>query len=169
MQGSLGEKIGEGVFAEVHAWVPGQVVKLSRPGLPPWVLQHEARMTRAVFAAGGPAPEVLGEVTLEGRFGIVLPRLDGPTLLQLSRSGAITHAHAGAIIASLCLCVHNTPAPPDVLLLRDLMDGSLRRSGGAVPEHIATGILDLIERLRPGDGLCHCGLHPRPGVLTAAG
>ena len=89
-------------------------------------------MTRAVFAAGGPAPEVLGEVTLEGRFGIVLPRLDGPTLLQLSRSGAITYAQAGAIIASLCLSVHNTPAPPDVLL-RDLMDGSLRRSGGAVP------------------------------------
>ena len=29
MQGSLGEKIGEGVFADVHAWAPGQVVKLS--------------------------------------------------------------------------------------------------------------------------------------------
>ena len=32
-------------------------------------------MTRAVFAAGGPAPEVLGEVTLDGRFGIVLVRV----------------------------------------------------------------------------------------------
>ena len=29
-------------------------------------------MTRAVFAAGLPAPEVFGEVTLEGRFGVVL-------------------------------------------------------------------------------------------------
>src|SRR6266576_2111069 len=28
IQGSLGEKIGEGVFADVHAWAPGQVVKL---------------------------------------------------------------------------------------------------------------------------------------------
>ena len=45
-------------------------------------------MTRAVFAAGGPAPEVFDEVTLEGRFGIVLQRLDGPTLLQLSRRPA---------------------------------------------------------------------------------
>src|SRR5271166_5574839 len=149
MRGSLGEKIGEGAFADVHAWAPGQVVKLFKAGVPQRVSRWEARMTRAVFAAGGPAPEVLGEVTLEGRFGFVLPRLDGPTLLQLSRSGAITYAQAGAIIASLCLSVHNTPAPPDVLLLRDLMDGSLRRSGGAVPEHIATGILALIERLRP--------------------
>ena len=82
MQGSLGEKIGEGVFADVHAWAPGQVVKLSKPGLPHWVLQHEAQVTRAVFAAGGPAPEVLGERSPCGRrrFGIVLPRFDGPTL-----------------------------------------------------------------------------------------
>jgi hypothetical protein len=42
-------------------------------------------MTRAAFAAGLPAPEVFDEVTLEGRFGIVLSRFDGPTLLQLLR------------------------------------------------------------------------------------
>jgi Ser/Thr protein kinase RdoA (MazF antagonist) len=49
------------------------------------------------------------------------------------------------------------------------MDGSLRRSGGAVPEHIATGILALIERLRPGDGLCHGDLHPDNVIMTADG
>ncbi len=126
-------------------------------------------MTRAVFAAGGPPPEVLGEVTLEGRFGIVLSRLDGPTLLQLSRSGAMTFGQAGAILASLCLSVHKTPPPPDVLFLRDLMDSSLRLSGAAVPKHIATGILALIERLRPGDGLCHADLHPGNVIMTADG
>ena len=131
MRGSLGEKIGEGAFADVHAWAPGQVVKLFKAGVPRRVSRWEARMTRAVFAAGGPAPEVLDEVTLEGRFGIVLPRLDGPTLLQLSRSGAMTSEQAGAILATLCLSVHKTPPPPDVLSLRDWMDGSLRLSGGS--------------------------------------
>jgi hypothetical protein len=76
MRGSLGEKIGEGVFADVHAWAPGQVVKLFKAGVPLRLSRHEARVTRAVFAAGAPAPEVLDEVTLEGRFGIVLGRLD---------------------------------------------------------------------------------------------
>ena len=38
-------------------------------------------MTRAAFPAG--ASKVLDDVTLEGRFGIVLQRLDRPTLLQL--------------------------------------------------------------------------------------
>src|SRR4029077_328755 len=134
MQGSLGEKIGEGVFADVHAWAPGQVVKLSKPGIPHWVLQHEAQMTRAVFAAGGPAPEVLGEVTLDGRFGIVLPRFDGPTLKQATRTGAITREQAGAILATLCLAVHETRPPPDALSLREAMDARLRFGGSVLPE-----------------------------------
>ena len=108
MRGSLGEKIGEGAAADVHAWAPGQVVKLFKAGVPRRVSWHEVHMTRAVFAAGGPAPEVLGLVTLEGRFGIVLPRLDGPTLLQHYRSGAVTFEQAGAILATLAMLVEDT-------------------------------------------------------------
>src|SRR5690242_8522079 len=151
MQGSLGEKIGGGAMADVHAWAPGQVVKLFKAGVSQQLAWHEARMTRAVFAAGFPAPEVLGEVTLEGRFGIVLPRLDGPTLLQLSRTGAMTSEQVGSILATLAISVHKTPPPPEVLSLHDWMDGSLRGSGGRIPKHIATGVLTLIERLSPGD------------------
>ena len=125
-------------------------------------------MTRAVFAAGGPAPEVLDEVTLEGRFGIVLPRLDGPTLLQLSRSGAMTREQTGAVLATLAISVHKTAAPPDVLSLRDRMDGALRHSH-RIPQHIATGILTLIERLPLGSGLCHGDLHPGNVIMTADG
>src|SRR5262245_11554169 len=47
---------------------------------------HPAAVTGAAFAAGLPAPEVFEKVNLEGRFGIVLSRLDGPTLLQLLRT-----------------------------------------------------------------------------------
>src|SRR6185369_7296093 len=90
MQGSLGEKIGEGAMADVHAWAPGQVLKLFKVGIPGRIAWYEAHMTRAVFAAGGPAPEVLDEVKVEGRRGIVLPRLDGPTLLRLLQTDAIT-------------------------------------------------------------------------------
>ena len=169
MQGSLGEKIGEGAWSDVHAWAPGQVVKLFKSG---FVRRHswwEARMTRAVFAAGAPAPEVFDEVTLEGRFGVVLQRLDGPTLLQLSRSGAMTPEQTGAILATLAIAVHRTTPPPDVLSLHDTEAGSSRFSGGMLPKHIATGILTLIERLAPGDGLCHGDLHPGNVIITADG
>jgi Phosphotransferase enzyme family len=107
-------------------------------------------------------------VTLEGCFGIVLSRLDGPTLMQLSRSGTMTPAQTGAILASRNMSVHKTPPPPYVLSLRDWLD-ALRLSGGVIPKHIATGILTLIERLRPGDGLCHADLHPGNVIMTADG
>jgi Ser/Thr protein kinase RdoA (MazF antagonist) len=166
---SVGEKIGEGAYADVHAWAPGQVVKLFKAGFPRRHSWWETRMTRAVFAAGAPAPEVFDEVTLEGRFGVVLQRLDGPTLLQLSRSGAMTSEQVGSILATVAISVHKTPAPPDVLSLRDTMAGSSRLSGGMLPRHIATGILTLIERLVPGDGLCHGDLHPGNVIMTTDG
>jgi hypothetical protein len=100
MRGSLGEKINQGGTADIHAWAPGQVVKLFKEGFPLRLGQQEARMTRAVFAAGVPAPEVFDEVTLDGRFGIVLGRLEGPTLLQVTRSGAVTFARSGSRAAS---------------------------------------------------------------------
>ena len=53
--------------------------------------------------------------------------------------------------------------------LRDSMGGSLRSSGGSVPKHITTGVLALVERLSPGDGLCHGDLHPDNVVMTASG
>ena len=115
MRGSLGEKVGEGAFSDVHAWAPGQVVKLFKAGVSQRLSRHEARVTRAVFAAGAPAPEVLDEVTLEGRFGIVLSRLEGPTLMQLSRSSPMTPAQTGAILASLYMSIHKTPPPQEVL------------------------------------------------------
>lgn len=169
MRESLGEKIGEGVSADVHVWAPGQVVKLFKSGVSPRLSRHEARMTRAVFAAGAPAPEVLGDVTLEGRFGIVLSRFDGPTLLQLTRTGAATRTQAGAILAALCMSVHNIPPPPDTLSLRDWVDAWLQGGSAMLPAHITTGIRALIERLSPGGALCHGDLHSGNVIMTTEG
>jgi hypothetical protein len=114
MRGSLGEKVGEGAMSDIHTWAPGQLLKLFKAGVPRRFGEHEARMTRAVFAVGGLAPEVHDEVTPDGRFGIVLPRLDGPTLLQRLLARAATPEQAGAVLASLYISVHKTPPPPEV-------------------------------------------------------
>jgi Ser/Thr protein kinase RdoA (MazF antagonist) len=169
MHESLGEKIGEGAFADVHTWAPGRVVKLFKAGVPRRIPWYEARMTRAAFAAGAPAPEVLGEVTVEGRFGIVLPRLDGPTLLELLKTGAVSPAEAGTILARLGHSVHKTPVPPEALPLREYMEGSFRLARGTFPDHIASGILARIDRLPAEDRLCHCDLHPGNVIMTADG
>ena len=169
MAGSLGEKLGEGVMADVYAWAPGQVVKLFKAGIPRRISWWEAHMTRAVFASGGPAPEVLDAVKVDGRYGMVLTRLDGPTLIQLLQADAISIDEAGAILATLALSVHNTPPPAEILSVRDYMESSLRLPDAAIPENIATGILDYIDRLPVDDRLAHCDLHPANVIMTAEG
>ena len=140
MGGSLGEKIGEGASADIHVWAPGQIVKLFKVGVSPRLARHEARMTRAAFVAG--APEVFDEVTLEGRFGIVLQRLDGLDPLQhlLQTRLSTTFEEVGAILATLYLSVHKTPPPSDVPSLRRWIDAVSQTSREILPEHIPTGI-----------------------------
>ena len=99
----------------------------------------------------------------------MLSRLDGPTLLQLLRTRAMTPEQAGAILAALSISVHNTPTPPDVISLRDLIRALLHSPGNLLPKHLATGVLALLESLPPGDGLCHGDLHPGNVIMTAEG
>jgi Ser/Thr protein kinase RdoA (MazF antagonist) len=169
VDGALGEKIGEGVSADVHVWAPGRVVKLFRADAPARIPRWEARMTQAVFAAGGPAQEVLGMVEAEGRVGFVTPRLEGRTLQAHLRSGDMTAQEGGAILAALALSVHRTPAPPKVLPMRDYMALSLQAPDAGIPPSIARGVLALIERLPPDDRLSHGDLHPGNVILTPQG
>jgi hypothetical protein len=59
--------------------------------------------------------------------------------------------------------------PPEVLSLVETTGSDLRNAGGALPPHIATGVLGLIERLPPGEGLCHGDLHPGDVIMTPGG
>jgi hypothetical protein len=124
MRGSLGEKIGEGATADIHVWAPGQIVKLFKVGASPRFGPHEARMTRAAFAGGGPAPEVFDEVTLEGRFGIVLPRFKRVAVLR-DPVLAVGAGQFGAV-QTMASSLGVEPRPIDV------------RDGGEIERAIAT-------------------------------
>ena len=169
MAGFLGERIGEGATADIHAWAPGQVVKLFKAAVPASFGRHEARMTRAAFASGAPAPEVYEEVILDGRFGFVMPRFDGPPLRDLIRIRAVTPEKAGAILATLYMSVHRTRPSPNVVSLRDWIEAASRQSVDVLPLEIATGVLGLIDRLPTAEGLCHSDLHPGNVIMTRNG
>jgi Ser/Thr protein kinase RdoA (MazF antagonist) len=169
MRGFLGEKIGEGMTADIHAWAPGVVVKLFKAGVSTRLGRHEAKTTRAAFAAGVPAPEVLDEVTVEGRFGIVLSRFDGPTLSEQLLAGVITFQEVGEILAALYTSVHSAPPPPGVVSLRDWIGAASRSSRDVLPEDIAAGVLTLVDRLPASGVLCHADLHPGNVIMTPDG
>jgi hypothetical protein len=91
------------------------------------------------------------------------------TLLQLSRSGAHDAGARGL-----------DPRDPRHIRSQDARAAArtlpARHHGRLVAalwrhasEHIATGILTLIEHLAPGDGLCHGDLYPGNVIMTADG
>ncbi len=169
MHGALGERIGEGATADIHAWAPGRIVKLFKADMPRALCAYEAAITRAAHAAGALAPEVFEEVEIEGRAGLVMARLDGPTLMQLVKSKAVSFAEAGAVLAARLRVVHAAPPPPGVPLLQDYAVHTLRRARGLIAAHVVDAILALIDRLSPGDGLCHGDPNPGNVIMTADG
>ncbi len=169
MHPSLGPKIGEGATADVHAWGAGRVVKLYKAGTPRRLCVHEVRVTRAIYAAGGLAPEVFEELSIEGRAGVVMARLDGPTLIQTMKSEAVSYTHAGAVLAGCLHAVHAAPPPSCLMRLRDYVVSSLQRNRGTLSERISAGLVELIDQLSPGDGLCHGDPNPGNVIMTAEG
>lgn len=77
-----GARIGEGDQAEIFALDAARVVKLFRASYPRSAVLAEAHKTEVMWTAGYPAPRVFEVVEHEGRHGLVIERLDGPTLLE---------------------------------------------------------------------------------------
>ena len=169
MASELGARIGQGAFADVHVWAPGQVVKLFRAGFPKLSIQHEARVTRALHAAGAPCAEVFEEMTLDDRCGFVMSHLEGPTLLQLSRSGEVPHHETGAILAGLALAVHQIPPPREIPTLQVYMRAALKMPLGKVPGLVPSDLIAYVDALPREDGLCHVDLHPGNVIMTPEG
>ena len=152
------ELLAEGRTAEVYAYGEGRVLKLDRPG---WngLAPFEADVLVQLAEAGLPVARPHGVVTVEGRSGIVLDRVDGVTLREdlLASSGAHVEALADRFV-ELQLRLNATivaSLPPLVPRLRteigsSVADGALRRE-----------LLTRLDGLDDGGlGVCHYDLSP---------
>lgn len=166
MSGSLGERIGGGATADVHAWAPGRVVKLFKPGMPLSACVHETRVTRAIRAAGVPAPEVFDTVTIDDRCGFVMARLDGASLMDATKRGSASFAQAGSILADCLDGVHRTPPPSGLPRLRDHLLHSLGKTSHSLPPRVVAGILERAGVPSPDDRICHGD--PNPGNVICS-
>lgn len=138
----LGELVGAGASSTVHAWTPGRVVKLFRPGFEAQAA-GEARRARALAAAGVPCPAVHELLEIDGRIGIVFDRVHGRSALG-RRDGA-------AITARVHVDLHDVIAPEDLPRLVDTL-----------AERGITGLPD-------GDRVYHGDFHPGNILHDGAG
>jgi Ser/Thr protein kinase RdoA (MazF antagonist) len=151
------ELLAEGRTAEVYAYGEGRVLKLDRPewtGLAPW----EGEILESLAAAGLPVARPHGAVTVEGRTGVVLDRVDGRSLQEALADATVAEAVAMAErFAELQHTVNGTtveglPAlvPRLAVELLGIPDPGQRAELGALLSELDDG----------GRGVCHYDFHP---------
>jgi aminoglycoside phosphotransferase (APT) family kinase protein len=162
-------RVGQGREAEILQWGEGRVLRLLWSAeREPW-LDREENALRAASAAAAPVPAVYERVTVDGRPGLVMERVDGPDLLTRLGSRPWTIVGAGRLLGRLHARLHEVPAPPELPALKHTIRGLLEQRADLVPEELLAEAMQLLAELPDGNRLCHGDFHPGNVLLTPAG
>jgi Ser/Thr protein kinase RdoA (MazF antagonist) len=152
------ELLAEGRTAEVFAYGDGRVLKLDRPewnGLAPF----EAAVLEGLADAGVAVARPHGTVTVDGRSGVVLSRVDGPSLFEVLTASSPAEAEELARrFAAVQLTLNTTVVAglPDLVpRLRGEIEASVTEP--ALRDELAALLAELDD---DGHGVCHYDLHP---------
>jgi Ser/Thr protein kinase RdoA (MazF antagonist) len=158
----VGERLGAGREAEVHAAGGDAVVKLYRPGF----LGHRTEATVLRTLDGyAVAPKLLASTEVAGRTGLVLERVDGPDMLSLLQRRPWRLPALARTLAVVHLDVHRIPAPTDLPELRGVL--ALRIDDAVMPSRLRDHAMRTLDGLPDGDRLCHGDYHPGNVLLAA--
>jgi Ser/Thr protein kinase RdoA (MazF antagonist) len=153
------ERIAQGREAEVFDRGDGTVLKLFRAGIDRSRAGVEAAALAAVAASGVDAPQVVEQVTVDGRTGLVLGRVEGTDLLSILERRPLLVLAVGRALATAQAAMHRVAAPA---ALPDLHELLAARIAAATPLDATAQrrALDELAALPAGDRLLHGDLHP---------
>jgi aminoglycoside phosphotransferase (APT) family kinase protein len=159
--------LARGRTAEIYGWGDGQVLKLFFAWCPENWVRQEARVARAMHAAGLPVPAVDDMLEVEGRFGIVFERVEGHSLLEEFRTRPWRIVWIARTLAELQVAMHKCEVPG----LPSFNAGLERRVRGldCLAEATKQRILELLATLPDGEAVCHGDFHPDNVLVTKRG
>lgn len=161
------ERIGGGREAEVFAWGDGRVLRLAHDASRAAAVEREALALEAAHRAGASVPAVYERLTVDGRPGVVMDRVDGDDLLAWLGRRPWTVWSTGKTLGRQHVALHRVVAPEGLPPLPE----ELRRrlSSELVPADVRRLALDRLEQLPDGERLCHGDFHPANVLRTGKG
>jgi len=154
------DRIAQGRQVEIFAWDEGRVLRLLRAKGCPDLVAAEVAAMAAVAATGIATPEVYEVVSVEGRPGIVMERIDGPDLFKVLEKKVWKLRAIARETARLHASLTAVEAPLTLRSLHERVRGAAARADGLIPADILERGLALLETLPGGDRLCHGDFHP---------
>ena len=158
--------IDEGRTAEVFAWDDERVLKLYRAEFPREWADWEAKITHAVSQGGVPAPQIFGVLDVDGRRGIVMERVTGPSMIGDLIAHLLSAVKHSRLLAELHAQMHEQSIP-DLPSQHESLRQRIQEA--RVSPAIQAAALRRLDRLPEGTALCHGDFHPGNVVLTAHG
>ena len=156
--------VGKGFCSDVYAWGQGRVLKLFHGRLARDRAEREYAGTRAVHAAGLPAPAAYELVEIEGRCGIVFERIDGVSLLDYAQAKPWALFEGTRQLAELHAQIHRCTAPAGLPALKERIKARIDDSDSTAADKEAA--LDRLAGLPDGTALCHGDFHPGNVLVT---
>jgi Ser/Thr protein kinase RdoA (MazF antagonist) len=157
MSETIGRLLAAGNVAEVFEW-GSRVMKLYRSAARKPTAFREAAIHAAVEAMGLPVPGVWGVHEVDGRWGIVLDRIDEGSFAERMREDPSVVSECLEILARLHARIHTHPARQLGSLRSRLATNIARSELLAEPRKqiLLSGLADMPK----GERLCHGDFHP---------
>jgi len=161
---SLGSPIAYGRTAEIYPWGEGdcQILKLFYASFSDERVHHEARVARAVHAAGLDVPavdDVIEVVEADGRLGLVYERLAGVPMGRRMEIWPWTAARLSRRLAELHARMHEVTGIAGLPPQRARIERKVRAAKGLEPG-LRQRVLAALAGMPDGDRLCHGDFHP---------
>jgi aminoglycoside phosphotransferase (APT) family kinase protein len=156
------------MVSELYDWPQNRLLKLLHARFAREVAEREFKITRALHAAGVPVPAAYELQEINGRFGFVLERIDGISLLQLVERKPWKLFYSARLLAELHAHIHQHTAPSTLPTQRSQLERWLADARDFTPAERHAAELSLAQ-LPNGDALCHGDFHPANILLSSRG
>ncbi|HLO29890.1 MAG TPA: aminoglycoside phosphotransferase family protein [Anaerolineales bacterium] len=159
--------IAQGRTAEIFAWDDQHVLKLFRDWCPPDWAEYEARIARAIHAAGIPSPETGEVIEVNGRRGLIYERLTGVSMLQELNARPWTLFKQAGLLADLQIKIHQRSIV-GLPSYKERLSYDIRNTP-YLDDDLRNKVLALLNTLPDGKYVCHGDFHPGNVILTPKG
>jgi Ser/Thr protein kinase RdoA (MazF antagonist) len=142
------------------------VLKLYRPDVPRADVEREAATARAIARLGLSTPDVVDVITHDGRVGLVINRVVGPTMLAAlaAKPGDATELAGRYAWLHAEIHGHAVAELPDQ---HEALTGDVARASPDVPAAVCDAAQARLARLPRGETICHGDFHPLNVIVTA--